>query len=349
MMILCKSYLAAVKYILVASKTVVPLTFIMSSMVNKYLIITFVYATCFNCFIRANALNLTFPASSNQTESNISSTSDSSVIETSTTIYTTFLSTHCVNTEYFSRELDGAWTEYDIVNDRQAYSMEYGLNGHTMMYMYWNNYRWRWNIAPDTSTYWYWCTEYDLANCTTGAWRDYYGDRHNDWIDSDATVIMDGECPTSAPTTSSPTTSPTFEDCTPYIVTLNFYDSEMDGIWLWSDENEEYRLNISGSTGYYKIKYINSWWFVYEVYSVGEVSDYLGFCGEPDIQNCGGEWQFWDEIVAYWAYDPEATVQLVDCTYSECNVIGLAETDTNCMLSVIELRGMNFNVFCSIT
>ena len=278
-----------------------------------------------------NASNFT-----NEMMVNLSTTSEFPEIATSTDIYTTFDDTNLsatgsninvsdsqciIITEGFSWGLNGTWTETDTINEREAYSMEYD-GRFPMMYIYWDSEYSDWNIAPNISDYWYWCEQYDLHDCTEGFWHVYGGDSGNN-----ATLRFEGECPTP---------SPTIADCTPYVATLNFYDAKMDGIWLWSDEHQEYRLNISGSAGYYKMYQQDSYWDIYEVHSNGEMSDYLStYCDLGDIAECAGQWIVWDYSISdssgSWIYDSAATSQLVDCTPSECDVIWLSGEETDCM------------------
>ena len=228
-------------------------------------------------------------------------------------------------TEGFSWGLNGIWTESDTINGRDSYSMEYGLYGHPMMYIYWNSYWSNWDIYPNLTNddVWYFCSQYDLNDCVEGFWISVYGD-----TDNDATVRFEEE--------GLNTPSPLIEGCTPYIETLNFYNEKMDGVWLWSDEHQEYRLNISGYAGYYKMKYDDDYadhsWNVYEVYANGEISDYLTYCrvdDMTDLPECAGQWIVWDDSHSEWIYDSAATLQLVDCSYSDCDVIGLSNEDTD--------------------
>ena len=275
--------------------------------IKLYIFIRLLYVSCFNTNLSATGTN--------------TNVSDS----------------QCAITEGFPLGLDGIWKETDTINEREAYSMEYD-GWFPMMYIYWDSSWQDWNIAPNTSSYWYWCQQYDLNACTEGFWHGYGGDSDNNWIDDDATLIKENVdicflTPSPTSPTSPPSRQPTVANCTPYVQTLNFYDAKMDGIWLWSDEHQEYRLNISGSAGYYKMYQPYTYWNVYEVYSNGEESEYLTYCELGDIAECAGQWRVWDDSVSKWIYDSAATLQLVDCTHSECDVIGLSGEETNCMFS----------------
>ena len=306
----------------------------MSARVNKYLAILFVYGFYFNPFVWANVIT-------NETEWNISTTSDSLGTATSSDIYTTYQDTNesnaititsaspsdCVlTTKDFFYGLDGIWRQYELVNDREAYVMEWGMYGFAMAYLYWDIDHSSWRIGSSTSIAYYSCTQQLLADCIAGSWV------YSSGVDDNATLNIEGDCHTP---------TPTLNDCTPYIKTLNFYDVEMDGIWLWNDANEEYRHNISGSAGYYKMYQPYTYWYIHEVYSNGEMSDYLTFCMMEDLTECAGNWLVWDDGPAEWVYHSEATLQLVDCAYSECDVIGQTEEETACMLFLFVLAMSN--------
>ena len=130
------------------------------------------------------------------------------------------------------------------------------------------------------------------------------------------------------------TPSPTAE-CIPYVETLNFYDSNMDGKWIYDDNNEHYRLNITNSTGYYTMYYelidgTSGYWDVYQIDETGESSDYLTYCEQTDITYCAGNWMVFDDVVETWVFDPDATSLYTDCSYTDCDFSAFNESDTNC-------------------
>ena len=106
----------------------------------------------------------------------------------------------------------------------------------------------------------------------------------------------------------------------------------MDGVWLYDEEDDWYRLNISGTTGYYTM-YFDSYdrlWDVFEIYENGNSSDALMFCHEFDLSECAGKWRIFDEFTGEWSVDPDATSQAIDCSYTECDAIGFTANDTDC-------------------
>ena len=121
------------------------------------------------------------------------------------------------------------------------------------------------------------------------------------------------------------TPSPTIDGCTPYIETLHFYNEQMDGIWVYDKVNEWYRLNISDSDAYYVMMDIGYGIWAVDLITANNETDIVIYCTVGDLSQCAGHWQIGDVV-----YDPDATSQLVDCTYTECDVIGLNVHETQC-------------------
>ena len=135
--------------------------------------------------------------------------------------------------------------------------------------------------------------------------------------------------------TSITNVASTTTGCTPYVETLNFYDANMDGKWIYDDSDGHYRLNISGSTAYYTMYYeliegTTGYWDVYLIDGDGLSSDYLTYCEQTDITYCAGNWMVFDDDVETWVFDPDATSLYTDCSYTDCDFTGFNESDTNC-------------------
>ena len=125
-------------------------------------------------------------------------------------------------------------------------------------------------------------------------------------------------------------------DCLPFVETLNFYESDMDGKWVYDCGEDHYRLNISGSGAYYKMMLwdnaVNAYWDVYKVEESGESSDYLTYCeaGRDELAHCGGNWQIYDSEDRDWKYDEDATSLFHDCADDECDFSNFTTNDTDC-------------------
>ena len=144
----------------------------------------------------------------------------------------------------------------------------------------------------------------------------------------------------SPPTTTDsptrpPTHSPTVDGCIPSVETLNFYEETMNGVWLYDEEKDYFRLNISGTTGYYKLYQPIGWWRLQEIDIDGHATqsdgrDYLLYCKEGDLSECAGSWNVFDEYLSWWVVDSKATSQLIDCVPTQCDVIGFTADQTDC-------------------
>ena len=128
-------------------------------------------------------------------------------------------------------------------------------------------------------------------------------------------------------------------ECTPYVLTIDFYDEEMDGIWWFVEEEDWYRLNRSDNDEYYVMKFSDED-YRWDIYAISitegnqenEWSDALMFCWWDALSNCPGNWKVFDSEVADWVYDLSATSMRVDCAYAsaECDVVGLGVEETSC-------------------
>lgn len=139
--------------------------------------------------------------------------------------------------------------------------------------------------------------------------------------------IVSGSTTTTAPTQSS--------ECVPYVETLNFFDSNMDGKWLYDEDNNHYRLNISDSTSYYTMHYelinfMTGFWDIYLIDESGPSSDYLTYCEQIDITFCAGNWMIFDDDIETWIFDPDATSLHYNCSDTNCDLSDFNESDTNC-------------------
>lgn len=119
--------------------------------------------------------------------------------------------------------------------------------------------------------------------------------------------------------------------CSPYLKTLNFYNVEndeyMDGKWFYDQDNDFYRLNISGSKYYYYLQLSEqAHWTIYRSSSSAKT---LTYCDKEDLSECAGNWIFFDHDKDIWIFDAEATSQFFDCSYTECDIAG-DDMNTNC-------------------
>ena len=136
----------------------------------------------------------------------------------------------------------------------------------------------------------------------------------------------------------STTTTPPSSECIPFVETLNFYDSNMDGQWLYDNDHNHYRLNISDSASYYTLHYelidsTTAFWDIYRIDESGPSSGYLTYCEQIDITFCAGNWMIFDDAVETWIFDPDATSLYYNCSDTECDLSDFNhdnESDTNC-------------------
>ena len=273
--------------------------------------------------------------------------------------------TICAVTKHFIDGLDREWIEYNDSNplskssgsdETNRFTFRTAFNGSNlgMFHLFWNSNELQWiisqHIDSDDALIWYFCDEDMLSNCTNGTWYSHSNDTESYVVDSDATVTLlrNQNCTeisemlvTNSPTglpTSFPTNEPTANltesptDCTRFVETLHFEDENMDGIWMYQEEGEYFRLNISDSTGYYKMNFSAPRWIVVEVDDNGDSSDIIMFCAaDVDLAEFAGQWFVYDDKFGYgWYPHSEATSQLVECALKECDVTGYTVNDTIC-------------------
>ena len=106
----------------------------------------------------------------------------------------------------------------------------------------------------------------------------------------------------------------------------------MNGIWFYNDVNDSYRLNVSTNSGKnFKLQFDEeSRWNIYK--NGGDVTgEGVRYCNREDLSECAGNWMHYDFDIGSFVFNADATSQLLDCNYTECDVIGVEEDDAKCL------------------
>lgn len=282
------------------------------------------------------------PGGSNTSEPTIQPTAPTS--EPTTGAPTVYIEPCVVTLNFLNPELEGLWSPNGTNDDQTYYTLSIAGTGPqnpgTTYYLYWNDDEQIdnsmltlnesfWSIStqnapfpedPDSPEVEYVCYEYTLSNCIDGAWEYYESvapPNHmlSEWKeDEDAFTMFDSDCEFT---------------CTPYIETLNFDDSTLDGTWYLDESDDHYVLNLSDSDSYYEMYFEiidgSGYWDVYEFDEDGDSTGPITYCHQNDITYCAGNWEIYDDTEETWVYDQYATSLYDDCTYTECDFSDVTE------------------------
>ena len=119
-------------------------------------------------------------------------------------------SNQCLITVNFEWSLDRVWTEYNQSDIIPSYKTPFGLFDHPEVYLYQDSESMQWSIGSFIGSKWYYCSERDIASCTSGKWMYFDGEWKQD-IDAVIHFGDDDECMSLPQTTEFQTTLPVNE------------------------------------------------------------------------------------------------------------------------------------------
>ena len=125
----------------------------------------------------------------------------------------------CLITEHFEWSLDRIWTEHNQSDGISSYKTSFGLFDHPEVYLYRDSESMQWSIGSFIGSKWYYCSERDIASCTSGKWMYFDGEWKQD-IDAVIYFGDDDECPSANITSTTETPQTTEHKTTEYQTTV---------------------------------------------------------------------------------------------------------------------------------